>query len=83
MYACDIHQYLIRLNMFCTISPNITLTNIWSYTVIAYICDQIYRVYTLCLVGYVFINIFCLKNIVFSVGLFSLNICRCGVPLLA
>ena len=33
MYACDIHQYLVRQNVFCTISPNITLTNISSYTV--------------------------------------------------
>ena len=33
MHACDIRQYLIRQNVCCTISPNITLANISSYTV--------------------------------------------------
>ena len=33
MHACDIRQYLIRQNVLCTISPNITLANISSYTV--------------------------------------------------
>ena len=36
MYACDIRQYLISLNVFCTILPNIALTNISSYTVSVY-----------------------------------------------
>ena len=34
MDACDIRQYFIRQNVFCTISPNITLANISSYTVV-------------------------------------------------
>ena len=34
MHACDICQYLIRQNDFCTISPNITIANISSYTVV-------------------------------------------------
>ena len=33
MDACDIRQYFIRQNVFCTISPNITLANISSYMV--------------------------------------------------
>ena len=34
MRACDIRQYLIRQNVFCTNSPNITLANILFYTVV-------------------------------------------------
>ena len=35
MYACM--RYLIRQNVFCTISSNITRTNILSYTVLMHI----------------------------------------------
>ena len=38
MHACDIRQYLIRQYMFCTISSNITLANILSYTVLEIFC---------------------------------------------
>ena len=31
--VCDIHQYLIHQNVFCTTSPNIILANISSYTI--------------------------------------------------
>ena len=37
MHACDIHQYLIHQNVFCTISPNITLVNIWYTNIPKYI----------------------------------------------
>ena len=33
MHACDICQYLNCQNVFCTISPNITLANISPYMV--------------------------------------------------
>ena len=37
MHACDIRQYLIRQNVFCTISPNVTLANIqYVYTLIIF-----------------------------------------------
>ena len=36
MHACDIRQYLIRQNVFCTILPRFTLTNNLSHTVISY-----------------------------------------------
>ena len=32
MHACNIRQYLIRKNVFCTISPKFTLANNLSYT---------------------------------------------------
>ena len=34
MHACDIRQYLIHQYVFYTISPNITLANISTYTVV-------------------------------------------------
>ena len=33
MHACDIHQYLVRQNVFYTILPKFTLANNLSYTV--------------------------------------------------
>ena len=42
MHAYDIRQSLIRQNVFCTISPNNTLTNISSYKV-SVLGDQLYH----------------------------------------
>ena len=41
MHAYDIRQCLIRQNVFCTISPNITLANISSYTVITFVHESV------------------------------------------
>ena len=43
MHTCDIHQYLVHQNVFCTILPNITLANISSYmvTLLLYILVKI------------------------------------------
>ena len=37
MHACDIRQYLICQNIFCTILPKFTLVNNLSFTVVTFV----------------------------------------------
>ena len=50
MHACDICQYLIHQNIFCTILPKFILANNLSYTVLNIGCMQVHmRILVACI----------------------------------
>ena len=77
MHACEIRQYLIRQNMLCTISPNITLANIPSYT----LCNNLTFTFprTLLLIKAKCNTIVCMKLSLIKPGAH----CVAGVPLVS